>query len=291
MTDVRKPMRPILVIGLAVSLLVGGVAAAQTVEAEFERNPVDQPDPNGNSVIGNCGGEYLDATATLRIDQDGCTSRVEIDVENARPFTLFTVWLRLRGNDSSGVSFGGSPLTNGGSTPLAPSSALGSLLDATGPGNGSDQVANGFLTDGEGRGTMQVELDFPILGGAYPFHRFAEFDASDARYPIANPRIFPVAIVGPEVPPAAPFTLRMVSHCLDDVGHGLTPGGREPWFDWPASDTGPGSVCGQDSDDDSSDDSSSDDSSDESASSSSDSSDSDDEDRRSKRRPRRRHGW
>ena len=33
-----------------------------------------------------------------------------------------------------------------------------------------------------------------------------------------------------------PFTLRVVSHCVDQVGHGLTPGipprFHEMWFDW-----------------------------------------------------------
>jgi hypothetical protein len=31
----------------------------------------------------------------------------------------------------------------------------------------------------------------------------------------------------------APFTLRIASHCTDDLSHGLTPGNREGWFDWP----------------------------------------------------------
>jgi len=50
-----------------------------------------------------------------------------------------------------------------------------------------------------------------------------------------RPVIPPTAIANPaEDGIGAPFLLRIVSHCLDGVGHGLlTDPDREPWFDWP----------------------------------------------------------
>lgn len=214
----------------ATLLLLQGASAA---ENQFRRLSPSTQDPNGNSVERNCGGSFLEANATLQVTQNGGTSRIHIKLRNARPYSLYTVWLRLQGKDSEGNLFGGSPLTNGGSTPLAPSSQLPVLLAATGPGNGTAQVANGFMTDRNGNGELNTELDFPFAGGAYPFQRFPDFNPADPRFPIANPRALPVAIVIPDGNVSAPFALRVVSHCLDEMGHGLEPGNREPWFDWP----------------------------------------------------------
>lgn len=172
--------------------------------------------------------DWPDAQATLELWEGSGKSQVTIEVQDARPSTYFTVWLRMRGNDIGGESFGGSPLTGGGATPLAPTSELGNLLAATGPGNGSDQLANGFYTDGQGNATFQIELDFPIINGAYPFQKFDDFDPTDDRFPIDNPRVYPVAIVGAE----GPFTIRLASHCIDSQGHGLGPGDRESWLQW-----------------------------------------------------------
>lgn len=206
---------------------------ASAAEDQFRRLSPSTQDPNGNSVETNCGGSYLDAAATLQVAQTGSATRVHIKLRNARPYSLYTVWLRLQGADSDGNLFGGSPLTNAGSTPLAPSSELGALLAATGPGSGTTRVANGLTTDRNGNGELKIELDFPFIGGAYPFQKFPDFNPADPRFPISNPRALPVAIVIPDGNVSAPFALRVVSHCLDDVGHGLEPGNREPWFDWP----------------------------------------------------------
>ena len=44
----------------------------------------------------------------------------------------------------------------------------------------------------------------------------------------------PVAIANPMLPGhGGPFLIRVVSHCSDDVGHGLSPGNREAWFQFP----------------------------------------------------------
>ena len=87
---------------------------------------------------------------------------------------------------------------------------------------------NGFHSDEDGNGSITVDLDFPIVNGAYPFHRFEGFDPADERFPLDTPRAHPVAIVGQ----SGPFTLRVASHCVDGLGHGLVAGPHEGWFDW-----------------------------------------------------------
>ena len=79
-----------------------------------------------------------------------------------------------------------------------------------------------------------LNLEFAFPGGAYPFHRadlsVAALDRLASLFP--DYRLIPMAIVDArEID--APFTLRIASHCTDDLSHGLTPGNREGWFDWP----------------------------------------------------------
>ena len=72
-------------------------------------------------------------------------------------------------------------------------------------------------------------LDYPPIKGAI---QFQEYDVD----------LEPTAIGSS---PQVPFTLRVVSHCLDQVGHGLVPGGEldrvtedpaspahQIWFEW-----------------------------------------------------------
>ena len=98
-------------------------------------------------------------------------------------------------------------------------------------GNGGNDLSNGFWSDENGNALFVTELDFPMIGGAYPFQRFEGFDPTDERFTAEEPRVFPVAIVGS----GAPFTLRIASHCTDGVGHGLAAGPHEGWFDWLAN--------------------------------------------------------
>jgi len=109
------------------------------------RRSVDSSDPNGNSVAANCGGDFSDATATIDLFEQARKTAVTITISNAKPNTMYTTWLRLKGTTDDGVSFGGNPLTGRGSTPLAPSTALPDLLSATGAGNGSDTTLRPLL--------------------------------------------------------------------------------------------------------------------------------------------------
>lgn len=200
--------------------------------APFVRLSVDSSDPNGNSVAANCGGDFSDATATIDLLEQARKTAVTITISNAKPSTMYTTWLRLKGTTDDGVSFGGNPLTGRGSTPLAPSTALPDLLSATGAGNGSDTTANGTRTDEDGNAVLQIDVDFPIDDGAYPFQKYADFDPTDERYNAETPSAHPVAIVNSATGDVdAPFMIRIVSHCTDNLAHGLEPAAREPWFD------------------------------------------------------------
>ena len=221
-------------VGLAVPVSAGGEGGPVTTEM-FDRRGPNEVSPSGHTVLNDCqapGAEdpegWLDATASLRVLQIGESSRVVIRVRDARPDTYFTIWLRVGGTDSNGDPFGGNPVTGGKATALAPTSDLPELLASTGAGNGNDQQPNGFRTDGSGKATFRVGLDFPLVGGAYPFQRFPNWDPDDERLAAEDPAIHPVAIAGPQ----GPYTLRIVSHCTDDIGHGLSSGPREWWFDW-----------------------------------------------------------
>ena len=210
----------------------GGGDDGVSQEFLFVRADPTSEDPNGNSSALNCGDDqFLDATARLIVSNDG--RDLEIEVRGARPNTLFTGWLRLKGNDAAGVAFGGSPITGKGSTPLAPSSELDELLELMGEGNGQPEAANAFTTDENGNGNLRVTLDNSLFGGAYPFQNFEGFDPTDDRFPI-EPSLYPVAIVVPDGELiTAPFTVRLSAHCTDDLAHGLVQGDRETWWNWP----------------------------------------------------------
>lgn len=229
------PLVGLAALAMAVSTPVDAGGQALRISEMMTRTDPNVVSPSGNSVMADCEGAaevkpagWTNATAKLRIVQVGDTSQVVITVRHARPDNYYTVWLRLAGKDSNGDAFGGNPVSGGNATPLAASSYLDDLLEATGPGNGRDDLVNGFHTNRSGHATFRTTLDFPIVAGAYPFERFPDWDPTDPRLPAENPAIYPVAIAGPQ----GSFTLRVISHCTDQVGHGLASGAREPWFDW-----------------------------------------------------------
>lgn len=231
-----------LAIGLSLVAATPILAAQHTAMAtayagEFPRLPFETVMPTGQSVAVECQNgidtpyspyDWPDARASLEILQGGGRSIVTVDMTGGRPNTLYTMWVRLRGNDASGADFGGSPLTGIPGNPLIPSSELPNALAAMGAP--IEDNMHGFRSDENGDGRVIIELDFPIIGGAYPFDRFAGFDPADPRFPLDNPSNQPVAIVGESA--GAPFTLRLASHCTDGLGHGLVPEPHEGWFDW-----------------------------------------------------------
>ena len=184
-------------------------------------------------MIKNCGGTYDYAKAGLRYEQRNGKTYVRIKVANTVPNTFWTVWLGLDGGSTS-------PLTGLPITALGNTSEVGDLAAATpswrlneaandlgfkgDDGTGSQHVANGFWTDKHGYGEFHAKLDFPLNKGAY---QWKEVDGSLPRSAIGG----------------AAFRLRVVSHCVDQTGHGLSPGlpgealggenkFHEMWFDW-----------------------------------------------------------
>jgi hypothetical protein len=144
--------------------------------------------------------------------------------------------MRMTGNGPDGSVIGGSPLTGGGATPFAPGSALDSMLHYTPPFPGSATPTNGFTTDSSGNATFSIGLDFPVVGGAYPFQKASAQAVADwqAAGGNATAERKPSPIVNPADPGiSAPFLLRVISHCTDGLGHGLSPAKREAWFQYP----------------------------------------------------------
>ena len=188
---------------------------------------------SADDMIANCGGTYEYATANLTYEQYGGQTHVTIKIANTAPNTFWTVWLGLDGGSTS-------PLTDLGITALSntadvykmasvtPSWRLNQTANDLGftgdDGTGSRHVSNGFWTDKHGYGEFHAHLDFPLNKGAY---QWKEVDESLPRSAIGG----------------GAFRLRVVSHCVDQTGHGLTPGlpgealggvdkAHEMWFDW-----------------------------------------------------------
>lgn len=233
---------------LAGGFSVSGVvlAGAVTISDDMPRRGPGSVSGSLDTVEANCtadpsGNDWQGATATLKIKQVGDSSTVDIIVENAVPNTVFDVWLRMTGSgpgDETGGNggFGPSPMTGGGATPLLPGYTLDTALSQTPPFLGTPTPTNGFTTDYDGNARFRIDLDFPVVGGAYPFQRAstaAVQDLRDAGSSLPLVRI-PSVIANPADPDiSGPFLLRVVSHCTDLLSHGLSPAVREAWFQYP----------------------------------------------------------
>ena len=230
-----------------VSLFVWGVSPshAQTTETTVVTQLSKITGQFENVVVEETGcglsSTWPDSSADVSIKQSDGRTRVTIRVHDTVPDVFWTAWVGL---------VEGSPLTVNGrgrmpGMPMVPMDAVNdlaasthdrSLDDAIFPvgtgdnGEGSADVPNGFWTDADGNGKLKIEVDFPIIKGAFPFHELND----DLLDPIA---------IGTR--PSGPFTIRVVSHCLDNVVHGLFPGGEldpdteepvttahEIWFEW-----------------------------------------------------------
>jgi len=186
---------------------------------------------SGHTILENCGPSSGNQSATVKVSQDGGNSKAKFKIRDASPDTVYTVWIRIKGKN--GLNPAGSPLTGGGATPLAPGTALDGL-NAYSPwsdgGVGTPNPTNGFTTDANGDASWIVHLDFPIVGGAYPFQKTATSRPGHEGH--AN---VPTAIANPADAGQADtaFLFRVVSHCTDNAGHGLSPAVREAWFQYP----------------------------------------------------------
>jgi hypothetical protein len=219
---------------------------AVVINSEMPRRPPGSTSGSGDTVEANCptdpsGNAWQDATATLRIGQNGDRSVARIKVKDAVPNTVFTVWMRMAGSapgDETGANggVGPNPMNGGGATPLLPGTALDGALHYSPPFPGTSTPTNGFTTDKKGNATFTIDLDFPVVGGAYPFQRASTAAVQALRdagstWPLVR---VPAPIVNPADPNiGGPFLLRVISHCTDQQGHGLSPAVREAWFQYP----------------------------------------------------------
>jgi hypothetical protein len=243
-----------LILTAAMAALIGtlpGLAQAAggdelVINSDMPRRPAGSTSGSGDTVEANCptdpsGNAWQDATADLQVTQVGDTSSVAVKVRGAVPNTVFTVWMRMAGSgpgDETGANggIGPNPMNGGGATPLLPGYALDNALHYSPPFAGTSNPTNGFTTDKNGNAFFKIDLDFPVVGGAYPFHRASTQAVQDLRnagstWPLARK---PAAIVNPaDAGIGGPFLLRVISHCTDQQGHGLSPAVREAWFQYP----------------------------------------------------------
>ena len=75
------------------------------------------------------------------------------------------------------------------------------------------------------------------MRGAYPFQLTALDRPNHEGHPnvataIADPREPGQGFINPN-DKGTPFLFRVISHCTDQVGHGLSLGTREAWFQYP----------------------------------------------------------
>ncbi len=195
---------------------------------------------SGDTVEANCptdpsGNDWQGATAELMVRQVGGGSTVDIDVKNAVPNTVFTVWMRMARAVPGSMTIG-SPMTGGGATPLAAGNCLDGAASTTASGS-SRQAAPIRPTASPRMPMAQVtsvsiwisrSLVAPIHSRrqATPLAGLINAEAwlQNVPTPIVNPADRNIG---------GPFLLRVISHCTDQQGHGLSPGVREAWFQYP----------------------------------------------------------
>jgi hypothetical protein len=185
---------------------------------------------SGHTVEGNCGGDYQSATASLSVEQDNAGSHVQVQINDGVPNTHYTVWMRIKGG--AGFNDAGSPWTGGGATPLCSGTEF-ATLNANSPWNSAgstDPLCNSIITNKNGDGTLRSVVNFPIVGGAYPFQQAGGASARPGHDDHAD---VPTAIADPRTGTGGPFLIRVVSHCTDQANHGLSPATREAFFQYP----------------------------------------------------------
>jgi hypothetical protein len=249
-----KFKRTLITAAMATMMTAGGLTFTETVMAgkgdnnkgadytvndDLSRRPAGSESGSGDTVEANCGGpDYQGATGQLTIQQSGGKSEVTVEVEDAVPNTHFTVWMRIKGgsgfnNDGSDGVSDGSPWTGGGATPLCSGTEFDSLNDNSPWNNAAGSQAglcNSFFTGDNGDGKLKTTVNFPIVGGAYPFQQSGGTPSRPGHDGHAD---VPTAIVDPRTGNGGPFMIRVVSHCLDNANHGLSPSNREAWFQYP----------------------------------------------------------
>ncbi|MEL7158040.1 MAG: hypothetical protein AAFN30_15785, partial [Actinomycetota bacterium] len=188
----KKMIIAVLIGSVLLLVAFSGEASSDSRWHEFDRWDPNTPSPTGQSVAVECNADadhpetWSNAEARLRLRERGGTSVITVTLRDARPHTLYTVWVRLLGVDSEGNPYGGSPLTGIPVTPLVPTDELPEQVAITPPNSGSDEVSNGFWTNRRGHGRAKIIVDFPITAGAYPFQRFPDWETAKTDVALTN---------------------------------------------------------------------------------------------------------
>jgi hypothetical protein len=231
-----------LILAAAVTAMLSpmsGVVLAdeEVVNDEMPRRAAGSTSGSGHTVEGNCptdpsGNDWQGATANLKIVQVGEQSEVQVRVKDAVPNTHFTVWMRIKGG--AGFNDAGSPWTGGGATPLCSGTEhadLNSISPWNNPAGDTEPHCNSFYTGNNGAANFKTTVNFPVVGGAYPFQQSGGAQSRPGAADLI-PDV-PTAIVDPRTGTGGPFMLRVISHCTDQATHGLSPATREAWFQFP----------------------------------------------------------
>ena len=156
---------------------------------------------------------WPNASASIEIEQENGATEVEIEVEDAAPNTLFTVWLMHEEPNPLTANRPFTALANPSDiaqlATYTPATALSDTAMALGlvgdDGSGSVNAINGFRTDANGEGEISLNLDFPLIKGAY---QYQEFNGNLKANATGHTPLGGVKLV-------------IVSHCVDDRAHGL----------------------------------------------------------------------
>ncbi len=229
----------IMAAALASMTSIPGVVIADqpAINDDMSRRPAGSASGSGHTVEANCptdpsGDDWQGSTASLSVEQDNAGSHVQVTINDGVPNTHYTVWMRIKGG--TGFNGEGSPWTTGGATPLCSGTEF-TTLNANSPWNNAagsqGALCNSLITNNNGDGRLKAIVNFPIVGGAYPFQQSggAQARPGDAD----NIPDVPTAISDPRAGTGGPFLFRVVSHCTDGANHGLSPATREAFFQYP----------------------------------------------------------
>jgi hypothetical protein len=221
------------ILAAALASMTGAAfAAGPVINDDLTRRPAGSTSGSGDTVEANCGGpDYQDATGSLSIEHaaDG-SSKVQVQINDGVPNTHYTVWMRIKGG--TGFNSAGSPWTGGGATPLCSGTEF-ATLNANSPWNSAGSTAplcNSLITNNVGNAKLRTVVNFPVVGGAYPFQQSGGAAGGPGGALIPD---VPTAIADPRTGNGGPFLIRVVSHCTDGANHGLSPATREAFFQYP----------------------------------------------------------
>jgi len=226
----------ILVTGLVV---VSALFAAITVDANPVKMHVVQPGeknwgawrcvPNGSAK--DTVHPFPKATATVEVKQTDDRTFLRMEVRNAAPNRLWSVWFLHIG--SKNPLRGRSPVTamvNPSEVPKAikatPVKDLIAPLKPYGDpkSKGTQATSDLFRTDSRGNGAWEKWMNFTVIKGAYPYNEAGRFIKKSFGVSIKGLKPLPTSYLPNRT------KISIVSHCVDNAGHGLTSYKDERWF-------------------------------------------------------------